>query len=126
MSGQRLHDIRTKLGLNLREVSQQTGGRLSRSRLWNYENGERKPGLGEITMLAQVFRVRVSWLLGVETETQTEILDLFDTLPEVEKKQVIAAFSILINAIHNKVQTPPATPPPDIVTPLRSPANNNT
>jgi transcriptional regulator with XRE-family HTH domain len=73
-------DLTSKIGLRLREarhaeklslgaLSDRTGGALSRSRISNYEQGIRRLGLEEATMLAQALgTVSATYLLCLDNE----------------------------------------------------------
>lgn len=50
--GWRLREVRTGQGLSLAELSVRTGDVLSKSRISNYEQGLRRPGIEEAQTLA--------------------------------------------------------------------------
>ena len=65
--GHRLRAHRQAVGLSLSEVSERTGGALSKSRISNYEQGIRRMGVEEATMLAEAIgTITPGYLLGLE------------------------------------------------------------
>ena len=62
--GQRLKKLREDKGLSLSELSAATGKELSKSRISNYEQGIRRPGIEELELLAAVLGVTPSSIVG--------------------------------------------------------------
>ena len=60
--GPRLHDLRTRRGLSLVEVSAATG--ISKSTLSRLETGQRRPSLELLLPLARVYRVQLDEMVG--------------------------------------------------------------
>jgi len=60
--GERLKEIRKKLGITQGELASLIG--VSETTVWNWENGRREPRSTEINKLAKVLGVSVSYLLG--------------------------------------------------------------
>mgnify|MGYP000844268620 CR=1 FL=1 len=67
--GERLKEIRKKLGITQGELASLIG--VSETTVWNWENGKREPRSTEINKLAKVLGVSVSYLLG-ETDVNHE------------------------------------------------------
>ena len=66
--GERLRASRTATGWSLTELSQRTGGRLSKSRISNYEQGLRQMSPDVAAMLAEALEsVTAPWLLCEDT-----------------------------------------------------------
>lgn len=98
----RIKDSRKKLGLSIKDLAEATG-KLKASRISNWEQGTRAPGINEAKLLAKVLHVTPAYLLCLIDEPQdtdgtlpnavplisdkhfTDIkdpTDLFDALPE--------------------------------------------
>ncbi|MBK1723861.1 hypothetical protein CKO23_16690 [Thiocystis violacea] len=68
--GERLRETRKLLGWSLSDLSARTGGVLKKSRLSNYEQGLRRPGIEEVFLLAKVFgMVSPTWVLCLDEST---------------------------------------------------------
>jgi transcriptional regulator with XRE-family HTH domain len=90
--GQRLRAQRLVLGLSLNELSERTGGALSKSRISNYEQGIRRMGVEQARLLSQALgTVSPAYLLYVENEhpLSPEELGLVETFrglsPEIQQ-----------------------------------------
>jgi len=67
--GLRLRAVRNAQGLTLQGLSDQTGGRLSKSRISNYEQGIRRLGIEEALTLAEALgTVSATYLLYLDDE----------------------------------------------------------
>ena len=79
--GERLKEIRKKLGITQGELASLIG--VSETTVWNWENGRREPRSTEINKLAGVLGVSVSYLLG-ETDVNHENIKKGSFQPVVE------------------------------------------
>jgi transcriptional regulator with XRE-family HTH domain len=69
--GRRLQQARTARGMSLSQVSAETGGQLSKSRISNYEQGLRRMPIEAAVILAQALGgITPSWLLCLEDEAE--------------------------------------------------------
>lgn len=77
-------------------------------------------------MLAPLYHARVSWLLDVETERQSRVLNILDSLPDHQQDTIIQAIKLIADSYTAKPEVvPEATPPPETVDePLHPTANN--
>ncbi|WP_338116132.1 helix-turn-helix transcriptional regulator [Thiocystis violacea] len=82
--GQRIRAERKRLGWTQVELSERTHGVLSQSRIGNYEQGARRPGIEAARLLAETFAtVRPEWLLcldqfpGLLSPSEAELLACF-------------------------------------------------
>jgi transcriptional regulator with XRE-family HTH domain len=66
--GARLRAERHRAELSLTKLGEQTGGRLSKSRISNYEQGLRRMGLEEAILLGRALNVLPSYLLCLDDE----------------------------------------------------------
>ena len=67
--GARLPGQRQAIGISLSELSERTGGALSKSRISNYEQGIRRMGVEEAEVLAAALgTVHPAFLLGLDSE----------------------------------------------------------
>ena len=89
--GHRLRAQRQAIGLSLSELSERTG-RLSKSRISNYEQGIRRMGVEEAEALANALgTVSAAYLLHLEDEApftreEVELIDIYRRLsPEVQR-----------------------------------------
>ena len=70
--GEKLRDLRKKMGISLDEVADKTG--TSKSYLWELErNPERKPSADKLSVLADFYHVSISFLLE-EEEKQPDLI----------------------------------------------------
>jgi transcriptional regulator with XRE-family HTH domain len=120
--GRRISRSRGALGdtlgreISLAELSRLTGGLLSKTRIGNYEQGERMPGPAEANILAAALHVDAAWLLCLQQEFtphQLEFLRNWMTLPENMREeyfQRIAALSMAFRKPLPDEEPTPATP----------------
>lgn len=71
--GSRIREARTQHAWTLEELSRFTDSAITPSRLANYENGIRRPGIEEAETLADAFSdVSAAWLLTLDEERRPE------------------------------------------------------
>lgn len=95
----RLKAAREKKGISQKVLADRCGW--AQSRVGNYESGARTIGLDDAVAMAKVLGIPPVELVfggesqGVRTlsEKQTQLLDLFDQLPDAEQDNMIQAFS---------------------------------
>lgn len=109
-SGKRLKAARQTKGWTLDELSKKTGGLLSISRLGNYEQGTRMPGVREALALGTVLGVKASHLLCVDgeeeedmTQQEKELLRNFQALPERDRNDYARRIEVLAMAYKEPV-----------------------
>ena len=103
----RLRESRAAKGLTLRAASERMNGRISPSRLSNYEQGLRLLKPPEAVALAPVLGVKASYLLCVEGEEmkqeEVDLLRNWGALPENERKQYARRIEVLALAYREPV-----------------------
>ena len=93
--GERLRTERQRLGLSLSQLSDLTGGKLSKSRIINYEQGTRRLGIEEAQILACALDgVTPAYLLCLEeiddqTREERRLLDLYRLGDERGKQTIL-------------------------------------
>ena len=89
--GRRIAKARAALGeregreVSLADLSKRTGGLLSKTRIGNYEQGDRMPGPAEANILAGALDVDAAYLMCLQQELNKHQLDFIRnwmTLPE--------------------------------------------
>jgi transcriptional regulator with XRE-family HTH domain len=97
--GRRLAEARDDKRWSLADLSRETSGVLSPSRISNYEQGERLPGPREILILSKALGRDPAYLMCLEggemTPQERELLNSWRTLPESERM----AYLRRINAV---------------------------
>jgi transcriptional regulator with XRE-family HTH domain len=104
--GRRIRESRTKRGWSLEELAQQTGERLSKSRISNYEQGARMPGPAEVNILAQALGVDSAWLMclqSVFTSQAIEMMRNWMALPEKDRNDYFRRIEVLALAYREPV-----------------------
>ena len=90
-AGHRIKDRRVERGWTQRELSERTGHKLSPSRIANYEQGTREPGIQEAEILAQAMHVQAAYLMGISalknplTPIEEELIKNWRILPQNER-----------------------------------------
>lgn len=67
-TGRRIRGLRNEHGWTLQDLSRETGGALSKSRISNYEQGLRGIGVYEARLLARALGTTAAYLLLIEPE----------------------------------------------------------
>lgn len=103
-----------------RELAGATHGKIKQSRLSNYEQGTREPGLLEIVAIAQALRTTPGYLAGFTrlehplSDDELEAVKALRKLPENQRKEYvkrIKALSLVYqNALPDERLNLPATP----------------
>lgn len=127
--GRRIAELRNKQGMTQRDLAAQTQGKISPTRLSNYEQGTREPGLAEIVTLAQALRTTPGFLAGFTRLEQPLSNDELDTvralriLPDNERHEYVRRIKALSMVYQNpvlderiKIPSPPDQPPPKLGT----------
>ncbi len=84
---QRLREERGRQNLSLSGLSKRTHDALSKSRISNYEQGIRRPGVEEVLALGEALDVSPSYLLGLDdsdqlTQQEHEIIGLYRSVDD--------------------------------------------
>lgn len=104
--GRRLSQLRTKKGINQRELAQQIG--VSDGTIGMWETGKRQPDLDTVAVLAKYYNVSTDYLLGLDIDSNKKntisldaqnILDIFYQDPE-HITELLKSFSKL--SVRNK------------------------
>ena len=88
--GLRIKEMREHRDWSLADLERKTAGRLSKSRLSNYEQGTRLPGPAEAVVLATVYGVTPAFILCLDDDMpldkiERQLIKDFRTLPERER-----------------------------------------
>lgn len=90
--GARIKDLRTKKGLTLDQLAQETGS--SKSYIWELENkNPPRPSAEKLSAIAGALGVTVDYLFGADTQTLSEAEDTaffrqYSGLPEETRRQI--------------------------------------
>lgn len=104
--GRRIKESRESKGLSLEGLSKATGGRLSKSRISNYEQGIRMPGPAEANILAEALGVDASFLMCLQQVFTTQAIELMRNwmaLPEKDRLQYFRRIQVLALAYREPV-----------------------
>ena len=104
--GKRIRAAREKLGISLEELSRRTGGKLSKSRIGNYEQGLRMPGPLEANTLAAALGVDAAYLMCLQTVFTSKAIELmrnWEALPEKERLEYFRRIEVLALAYRQPV-----------------------
>jgi transcriptional regulator with XRE-family HTH domain len=96
--GKRIRTAREALNLSLEELSKRTGGKLSKSRIGNYEQGLRMPGPAEANTLATALGVDAAHLLCLQrvfTDRAIELMRNWSALPEKDREEYFRRIQVL-------------------------------
>lgn len=91
--GQRIRELRDLEGWSLSDLARRTGDRLQKSRLSNYEQGERMPGPAEAVILGAVFEVAPAHVLCLDddmpalSKEEADLIRNFRALPENQRQE---------------------------------------
>lgn len=72
--GKRLRQTRNTLGLTQGEVAARAKG-ITQSRLSNWEQGTRQPGVDEVISVSSILKVSPAWLLGIDDEHTSPVAE---------------------------------------------------
>lgn len=75
-AGRRIRKARTDHDLSLDQLAEKTGGRLSASRIGNYEQGLRELGIAEAQILADALDEPAAYLMGLISDQERDLLRL--------------------------------------------------
>lgn len=109
--GKRLRELRDAEKWSLSEVEQRVQGKLSKSRLGNYEQGTRLIGLAESQLLADLYGVPSFYILCLEGDDDMLVLDKseqqlikdYRTLPERDRAEYARRIAALANVYRDPV-----------------------
>jgi len=105
-TGKRIRAAREGLGLSLEELSRKTDGKLSKSRIGNYEQGLRMPGPAEANTLAAALGVDAAYLLCLQrvfTEQAIQLMRNWQALPEKDRMDYFRRIEVLALAYREPV-----------------------
>ena len=97
--GVRIKDLRTRKGLTLDQLAQETGS--SKSYIWELENkNPPRPSAEKLSAIASALGVTVDYLIGSDKQTlsqaeDTEFFRQYSGLPEETRRQIREMASIL-------------------------------
>lgn len=104
--GKRIRTAREALNLSLEALSKRTDGKLSKSRIGNYEQGLRMPGPAEANTLAAALGVDAAHLLCLQrvfTDQAIELIRNWQALPERDRMDYFRRISVLALAYREPV-----------------------
>lgn len=108
-SGNRIKSARADRGWSQRELSEQTGNKLSSSRIANYEQGTREVGIQEAEILGKALHVQPGYIMGVTTlktplnPIEEELVKNWRVLPENERESYFKRIEALALAYRTPV-----------------------
>jgi transcriptional regulator with XRE-family HTH domain len=108
-AGHRLRAIRAERGWTQRELSERTDGKLSSSRIANYEQGTRELGIQEAEILAKALYVQPAYIMGITSlkaplsPAEEELVRNFRALPENERSNYFKRIAALALAYRTPV-----------------------
>jgi transcriptional regulator with XRE-family HTH domain len=108
-AGHRLRSIRMERGWTQRELSLKTDGKLSSSRIANYEQGTREIGILEAEILGKALYVQPAYVMGVTSlrnplsPAEEELVRNFRALPENERSNYFKRIAALALAYRTPV-----------------------
>lgn len=108
--GARLQQLRELREWSLADLERQTGGRLIKSRLSNYEQGTRAFGLREAEILAEALGEGMAHILCLDddmpalSKSEAELISNLRALPENERAQYASKIAAL--ALAHKLPVP--------------------
>lgn len=122
--GRRIKQAREGMGLSLEQLSKLLNGKLSKSRISNYEQGARMPGPYEANLLAQALGVDAAHLMCLQTVFTAQAIRLMRNwmaLPENERNAYFRRIELMSLAYRETVPDEPTKTPPK--PPSRTPLN---
>lgn len=90
--GKRIRAARELKNWSLEELSQATGGKLSKSRISNYEQGTRMPGPAEANTLASALGVDAAYLMCLQQVFTTQAIEMLRNWMALPEKDRLAYF----------------------------------
>ena len=127
--GARLKELREGKGWSLAQLERETKGRLGKSRLGNYEQGTRLPGLDESQVLARLYKVPSAYILCLDSDDSMVLTDKLEqqlirdyrTLPERDRADYARRIAALANVYRDPVadERTAGIPLPPTKTPAR-------
>lgn len=104
--GRRIRTARKQKGWSLAELAKATDGKLSQSRIGNYEQGTRMPGPQEANTLATALGVDAAWLMCLQTVFTAQAIALmrnWQALPENDRMDYFRRIEVLALAYRQPV-----------------------
>ena len=104
--GKRIKAAREKKEWSLDRLAQETGGKLSKSRIGNYEQGTRMPGPQEANTLASALGVDAAHLMCLQTIFTSKAIELmrnWEALPEKDRMEYFRRIEVLALAYREPV-----------------------
>jgi transcriptional regulator with XRE-family HTH domain len=108
-AGNRIKSARADRAWSQRELSEQTGNKLSSSRIANYEQGTREVGIQEAEILAKALHVQPAYIMGITTLKtplnliEEELVKNWRVLPENERESYFKRIETLALAYRTPV-----------------------
>lgn len=108
-SGRRIKELRETKGYSLADLSRRTKDVLSRTRIGNYETGERMPGPAEAVILAQALDTRAAYIMVVDdiqtpiSKQEEALIKNWRKLPENERMSIYRKVEQLAMAYRDPV-----------------------
>lgn len=105
LTAERLKTALDRAHLSQQELSDRSG--VSKASISQYVNGRYIPSNFSAGKMAEVLHVNPAWLMGFEVDMElsdrkTELLYVFDELPEVQQKHLIAYAKFLLKGEADK------------------------
>lgn len=104
--GRRIKEAREAKNWSLDRLSKETGSKLSKSRISNYEQGERMPGPFEANILAEALGVDAAHLMCLQQVFTTQAIEMmrnFMALPEKDRNDYFRRIEVLALAYREPV-----------------------
>jgi transcriptional regulator with XRE-family HTH domain len=120
--GRRIRLMRKQHQLSLEALAKATDGKLSKSRISNYEQGLRMPGPQEANVLAKVLGVDAAWLMclqSVFTAQAIELMRNWQALPENDRMDYFRRIEVLALAYRQPVPDEPIQGRPKVLKKVR-------
>lgn len=108
-AGNRIRSARTDRNWSQQTLSEKTGGKLSSSRIANYEQGTREVGIQEAEILAKALNVQPGYLMGVTklktalSPAEEELVRNYRALPENHRDEYFKRIESLALAYRTPV-----------------------
>jgi transcriptional regulator with XRE-family HTH domain len=89
--GERIKQRRLELGMTQEELAYSTGGKDYKN-IWRYENGESKPTVENLLILAKALQTTPNWLLGFNDDLDSGEIELIEIYrskaPDIQSKLI--------------------------------------
>ncbi len=108
-AGQRIKSCREDRNWSQRELSENTKGKLSSSRIANYEQGIRELGIQEAEILGDALKIQPAYLMGITalktplSPAEEELVRNYRALPENERDSYFKRIEALALAYRTPV-----------------------